>query len=163
MKRQLYYLLPNINQTQAVCDDLKQLDIDEDNVHVVMNEMAVINGINNVHSINETDYDGMLEKFLWRMNLAIFGVALLVFIAVAIWLPFNFTIIPSIVMVASYISGMYFSTNVPKTHWNEFYSALHHGEVLLIVDTSVSELSDVDHAIHRQHPEAVSGGVCWKL
>lgn len=57
---------------------------------------------------------------------------------------------------------MYFSIRIPNAHWNEFSSAVPHGEILLIVDVPTSELYRIDHAIHQRHPEALNDGVYWK-
>lgn len=162
MKRQLYYLLPDVKHTQQLCKDLNQMDIEQDHIHVVVNEKSAIDGIQDVHSLKEKDRDFYLEWFLWRLNLAVFVIGLLVFVVMAIWIPSYYLVIPIAIMAVTFLAGLYFTTRIPNVHWNESATAVHHGEVLLIVDVPVSEQQRIDHIIHQHHPEAINGGVCWK-
>lgn len=162
MKRQLYYLIPDIKHAQEVCKDLAGLNIQQDRIHALMNEKATIEGVNDVHSMNEKDRDLFLERVLWRLNLAVFFIALLILIAMLVWAPSYYVFIPLAVMAATFLAGSYFTLDMPHVHWKEFYSAVRHGEVLLMVDAPVAEVRHIDGFIHRQHPEAVNGGVCWK-
>jgi len=162
MKRQLYYLLPDIGHTQQLCKELIQLDIDENRIHAVTKQKSGIKGIQDVHTINETDRDFFLESYLWRLNLTVFGLAFLVTIGLMIWYPSVWMSIPMAVMALSFLAGMYFAVYMPRVHWQEFLPAIRHGEVLLIVDVPESEVRHIDQVVHRHHPEAVNGGVCWK-
>ena len=163
MKRQIYYLLPDVVHTRDLYKDLKQMHVPENDIHVVMKDKVEIAEINDVHSMNEKDRDYFVEWFLWRLNLAIFGIALMTVIAMLIWSMTFYILIPLVVIAITFLMGLYFALRVPNIHWNEFLSALRHGEVLMIIDVSNSELRHIDHAIHRQHPEAINGGVCWKV
>ena len=163
MNRQLYYLLPDIEHTHSVYEDLKQMNISEDHIHVVTKEPNQIRGIHDVHSLKEKDRDYFLENFLWRLNLVVFGIAVMVIIGMAIWQISYYLLIPLSIIGVTFLLGLYFALRVPHVHWNEFFNALNHGETLLIVDVPKSELPQVDHVIHRRHPEAINGGVCWKV
>lgn len=163
MKRQLYYLLPDAEHTQQVCEDLQALGIEQEHLHAVMHEKSAIKNIRDVHSSHDKDRDFFVEWFLWRLNLSVFVLALLVFIGLAILMPSYYMLIPVMIMLMTFLIGLYFSLRVPDVHWNEFSSAIQHGEVLLIVDTPVTEMQYIDHQIHQRHPEAINGGVCWKV
>ena len=163
MKRQLYYLLPDVGHTQQLCEDLQALNIHENSLTAVMQEKSEIKGIHAVHGVNETDRGFFLEWFLWRLNLTVFALAVLVFVGYVVWQPSYWIIVPLVVMAMTFVVGMYFSIRVPNVHWNEFCSAIRHGEIALIVDVPVSQVRQVDSVVHRRHPEAVNGGVCWKV
>jgi hypothetical protein len=32
-----------------------------------------------------------------------------------------------------------------------------------MIDVSAADIKHVDQLVHRKHPEAVTGGVCWHL
>lgn len=112
MKRQLYYLIPDIKHAQEVCKDLAGLNIQQDRLNALMNEKAAIEGVNDVHSMHEKDRDLFLERLLWRLNLAVFVIALLVLIAMLVWAPSYYVIIPLVVMTATFLAGRYFT--IPK-------------------------------------------------
>ena len=65
------------------------------------------------------------------------------------------------VMIASLVGGALFALRLPATHLDEFREALHHGELLLMVDVSRDCVEDVEELIRRRHPEAVAGGSAW--
>ena len=80
-----------------------------------------------------------------------------------IWYPTFYVIIPIALMLTTFWAGLYFAIQMPNTHWNEFISAIKHGDILLIIDVPTRAIRDIDHTVHQQHPEAITGGVCWKL
>jgi len=58
---------------------------------------------------------------------------------------------------------IYCVLNIPRVHWQEFKNAIPHGEILIIIDVPKRAMQFVEHLIHRRHPEALAGGVCWKI
>lgn len=162
MKRQLYYSLPDIAHTQKVHEELIELNIPDSSFHVVLKDEAQIDGINDVRSLNDRNRDYFLEWFLWRLNLSVFAIAFLSLVSLLIWQPSYYLFIPVAVMVITFLIGFYFSLRIPNVHWDEFVSAILHGEVLLIIDVPTDDLHLLDNVIHKRHPEAISGGVCWK-
>jgi hypothetical protein len=88
-------------------------------------------------------------------------VALIAFVAILIWNPGVWLVLPVTIMIGSFVSGLMFVLRLPNVHLDEFRSALQHGEVLLMIDVPLSEVESMDHRVHRKHPEVVTGGVCW--
>lgn len=66
-------------------------------------------------------------------------------------------------MVCTFGAGFAFALLLPNVHVDEFFSALGHGEILLMVDVKTSQVYDVGRYIHRRHLAAVTGGVCWHM
>jgi hypothetical protein len=163
MNRRLYYLVPDGSDVENLVDDLEDVAITKQDVHAVAKDVLDLENIDDVHTVSENDRDYFLEWFLWRINLALFFVALFAFIALLIWNPGIWLILPLVVMLGTFFSGLLFVMRLPNVHLNEFRPALQHGEVLVMVDVPSSKLERVDRQVHRKHPEVVTGGVCWHV
>ncbi len=163
MKRRLYYLVPDRSNAEKLVDDLEDVAIAKQDVHAIAKDELELENIGDVHTANENDRDYFLEWFLWRINLALFFVALIAFIALLIWNPGIWLILPLVVMLGTFLSGLLFVLRLPNVHLYEFRPALQHGEVLVMVDVPSEAVNRVDHQVHRKHPEVVTGGVCWHM
>jgi hypothetical protein len=161
MKRRLYYLFPDAPHAQSLNRELSALAITDLSVHAVVNHQTNLAVTADTHALTETDRDYFLEWFLWRINLAIFFLALIAFVGMLVFFPSLYLVLPLLVMVGCFGAGAMFSLRVPNLHWGEFDQAVRHGEILMMVDVPSAEVNKVDHHIHRLHPEAVTGGVCW--
>jgi len=163
MKRRLYYLLPDTSHAEKLVEDLRDTPISKQDVHAVIKDNLRLNGIEDVKLTTENDRDYFVEWFLWRINLALFFVALIAFVAILVWSPGLWLILPLVIMIGTFASGLMFVLRLPNVHLNEFRPALLHGEVLLMIDVPPSEVESMDHRVHRKHPEVVTGGVCWHV
>jgi hypothetical protein len=161
MKRRLYYLLPDAPHAISLNDELANMPIPELSVHAVVADKERVSGVPDTHSLSESDRDFFLEWLLWRVNLVIFFVALLVFVGMLAVSSSVYLLIPLAVMATSFILGVIFTLRVPNVHWSEFNHALRHGEVLLMVDVPLRRQLAIERHVHQRHPEAVTGGVCW--
>lgn len=162
MLRRLYFLLPNEKQAKQIVDELTELGIDKHRVH------ALIKGreprlLPPATARQKADTAYQLEWLIWNMNLALFVLALVVFIAGLLYNSIPVTIISALVMLVSFMSGGWFVSHVPDAHLNEFSDALAHGEVLLMIDVSRQRVAFIENYIHRNHPEAATGGVSWAI
>ena len=163
MKRRLYYLLPDTLHAEKLVEDLDNMAVSKQDVHAVVKGELSLNGIDDIHSTTENDQDYFVEWFLWRINLALFFVALVAFVAILVWSPGLLLILPLVIMIGTFASGLIFVLRLPNVHLDEFRPALQHGEVLLMIDVPPSEVESMDHRVHRKHPEVVTGGVCWHV
>ncbi len=161
MKRRLYYLFPDVPHAQSLQRDLSTLAIPGMSVHTLVDEQSRFNGTGDIHTLAETDRDAVREWYLWRINLAIFFLALVTFVVMLVTSPSLYLILPALVMAASFAAGLYFTLHIPNVHQDEFNHAIHHGEVLMMVDVPTAEINKVDQHVHRLHPEALAGGVGW--
>lgn len=162
MRRRLYYLFPDAVHAQTLDRELSSLAVPGVRVHAVVDKTTPFTGTMDVqHVTTEIDQDTLLEWRLWRLNLGIFFLALPVFVGMLVFAPSWYLVIPLMIMVVCFATGASFALHVPNVHRDEFNHAVHHGEVLMMVDVPSAELNKVDHHIHRLHPEAVSGGVGW--
>jgi hypothetical protein len=163
MKRRLYYLLPDSSDAEKLVNELAGSAISKQDIHTVAKDKLRLNNIGDIQASNENDRDYIVEWFLWRINLALFFVALMALVAILIWNPGIWLTLPLTIMMGTFVSGLLFVLRMPNVHMNEFRTALQHGEVLLMIDVPAADIKHVDQLVHRKHPEAVTGGVCWHL
>jgi hypothetical protein len=163
MKRRLYYLLPDCSDAEKLVNELAGSVVSKQDVHAVAKDKLHWNSIDNIQASNENDRDYFVEWFLWRFNLALFFMALIALVAISIWNPGIWLILPLTIMMSTLVSGLLFVLRIPNVHLDEFRAALQHGEVLLMIDVPAADIKRVDQLVHRKHPEAVTGGVCWHL
>lgn len=161
MKRRLYYLFPDAPHAETLNQELSALAIQDLSLHAMVDKQTELAGDEDIHQLTETDRDYFLEWWLWRINLAVFFLALLVLIGMSVFSPSIYMLMPLLIMAVCFAMGLLFTLRMPNVHLSEFNHAVHHGEVLMMVDVPAAELTKVDHHIHRLHPEAVSGGVGW--
>jgi len=162
MKRRLYFLFPNEAHTQQAIDDLQRnAGVDESQIHVIANfETATLR---HPHTRLLSDKEAQLESRLWNGNLALFFIALLFFVAALATAMPMLAAASVIVMLATFIAGLIFTTRVPNAHMSLFRQALSHGELLLMLDVPRNRVREVEHYVHHHYPDAETGGVGWHL
>jgi len=162
MKRRLYFLFPNENHTQQAIDDLQQnIDIAPEDIHVIANYET--RSLRHPHTRLLKDSEALLESRLWNSNLALFFIALLIFIAaLSVAMPL-LAALSIVVMFATFIAGLLFTSRIPTAHLKQFREALGHGELLLTLDLPYHRVREVEHYVHTHYPDAETGGVGWHL
>lgn len=164
MKRRLYFLMPDTLHARELVQELEQHGIDRRCIHAIAGEGVDPGDLPQATSQQRGDVAARIEKVLWLGNLAVFFLALLVLIVMALsqsgwpWL-----LLPAGIMAASFLGGLGFTTRVPNVHLDEFRDALRHAEVLLLVDVPVRQVARIEKLVHRRHPEAAVGGVGWSI
>ena len=161
MNRRLYFLLPDRSHALSVVDELALSGLDTLHMHALADRRTRLDGLPGATRRQYRDSANSLEKLLWNTNLISFACALSALIVLLIILgPSWWLIIPISTLAVNFVIGLHFS-NLPNTHLGEFRDALAHGEILLLVDVPESRVAEVEHQLHRRHPEAIPGGVGW--
>lgn len=161
MLRRLYFVLPSISSTTNILAELQQAGIESRHLAVASRtpENMHIQGIRIRDAVH--DRGDKIERTLWNINLVLFGIAALALISqlliqgLTAWL-----LLPLIVMAATFIAGLRF-THIPNTHLHEFAEALHHGELVLMVDVEPQQVAVIEALVHLHHPDATVGGIGW--
>ncbi len=164
MKRRLYFLLPDAEHARSVVNELETSGINRRWVHVIAGQGIDVEDLPAASRNQRSDLGARLETILWDGNLVLFFFALLVLAILALlhvssyWL-----LLPAAVMLATCVAGVEFTSHIPNVHLSEFTDALHHQEVLLMVDVPVGQVARVEQLIHRHHPAAFTGGIGWHV
>jgi hypothetical protein len=164
MNRRLYFLLPDTAHAGAVVTDLAAWGIRREAMHVVAKAGVDTAGLPVATSRQRSNRGGRLETLLRDGKLLLFFLALLAVAgqllagAQGAWL-----LVAIAIMLATLAAGLVFTARIPSVRLSKFTDALHHGELLLMVDVPVRQVSCVESLVQRHHPEAVAGGVGWYL
>jgi hypothetical protein len=133
-------------------------------MHVIAAPGVALEGLPMASRNQRNDLGAQLETILWDSNLVLFFIALLVLAALAVvHVSLFWLLLPVAVMLATLVAGVEFTNHIPNIHLSEFTDALHHQEILLMVDVPVGQVARVEELIHRHHPEAVTGGIGWHV
>jgi hypothetical protein len=164
MKRRLYFLLPDGTHARSVVDELLTMGLPEDHVHALAEPGVDLLDLPQATGRQCGDLLARLESVLWNGNLAVFLIALLALVVMAyLQIAWYWLLLPAAFMLVTFLLGEEFTRRIPDVHLSEFRDALHHGEILLMVDVPVTEVERVESLVHRHHPEATPSGVGWYI
>ena len=164
MDRRVYFLLPDAAHARAVVARLEKNGVERKNSHVIAAKGIDLEGLPLASRNQRMDLGARLETVLWDGNLVLFFLALVMLIVLALvnvsglWM-----VVPAIILLTTLAVGLGFTRYIPSVHLSEFADALNHREILLMVDVPVGQVARVDKLVHRNHPEAVAGGVGWHI
>jgi hypothetical protein len=162
MLRRLFFLFPDEKHAQRVVHELVNNNIPKRRIHAITHGGRFIT-LPKATERQKRDTTFRVEKLLWFANLLVFALAFLGLIMALISGEVFWSAAAIFVMLASFIAGELFVVYVPDVHLSEFTDALSHGEILLMVDVPKKQVAEVEHYVHRRHPEACVGGVGWTL
>lgn len=164
MKRRLYFLFPDAEHAGIVVKELQALDIGDRSIHAIAGRDSDLTELPGATESQRYDLAARVERFTWGANLTtFFAASLVLLLSVLLQLAWYWLLIPAALMVVSFVLGFSFATYVPNVHLAEFHDALQHREILLMVDIPATRVAEVEERVHRQHPEAVVGGVGWSV
>lgn len=161
MLRRHYFVLPSINTTANILAKLQQAGIEPQHLAVASRtpEQIPIQGIRIRDAVH--DRGDKIERWLWNLNLVLFGIAALALIIQLLIQGFSaWLLIPLAVIVATFAGGLRF-THIPNTPLHEFADALRHGELVLMVDIEHGRVAAIETLVHNHHPDAAVGGIGW--
>jgi hypothetical protein len=162
MKRRLYFLLPDTGHTRIVVDELETSGIERSHIHVIAAQGVDVEGLPVATRNQHKDLGARLEAIAWDGNLMLFFIALLALIVLVLMhVSWYWLLFPTAAMLVTFLTGVEFTRRIPNVHLSEFTDAIHHREILLMVDVPVGQVARVEELVHRHHPEAVAGGVGW--
>jgi hypothetical protein len=164
LERRLYFLLPDAAHARTAVTKLETNGIERKHTHVIAAQGIDLNGLPLASPEQRKDRGARFEAIFWDGNLVLFFLALIAMIVLilmsvsGIWL-----LVPASIMLTTFIAGVGFTKYIPNVHLSEFTDALHHQEILLMVDVPVGQVARIEKLIRHNHPEAVTGGVGWHI
>ncbi len=164
MKRRLYFLLPDAGHARSVVAELETNGIERRRMHAIAGRDIDLEGLPMASRNQGNDRGAQLEAILWNGNLVLFVIALLLLTVLALLqVSLLWLLVPVAVMLTTFVMGVQFTRHIPNVHLSEFTDALHHREILLMVDVPVWQVARVEELAHRHHPEVITGGVGWHV
>jgi hypothetical protein len=161
MKRRLYFLLSNREQTLQVVDQLNKIGVKRENIHALSDRRTQLDDLPASTLGHAKETASRLERMLWNANLVSFMLALLVFVAIVLTMSWSWwLVIPVVTLVANFLAGVTIC-KVSNSQLGEFQDALNPGEILLMVDVASSRAAKVMSAVDYQPPEIAVGRAGW--
>ena len=155
--RRLYFLVPDIEHTRRIVDELLVARIDEKHIHVVAKEGTPLEDLPEAGLSQKSDLVPALER-----GLTLGGMAGVVVGLVAVTIPPAGVVLGGGALLASTLAGAgvgawmatMIGVDVPNTRLARFEEAIKHGEVLMMVDVAKERVEEIDELVKKHHPEA---------
>jgi hypothetical protein len=164
VERRLYFLLPDVEHARTVVAILEKNGIEHKYTHTITAQGIDLEGLPLASPNQRTDLGARLETIFWDGNLVLFFLALMTLVVLILTNVSGFwLLVPASIMLTTVLAGVGFTKYIPNVHLSEFADALHHQEILLMVDVPAGQVARVEKLIHYNHPEAVTGGVGWHI
>ncbi|MEA3291518.1 MAG: hypothetical protein U9Q71_04340, partial [Pseudomonadota bacterium] len=147
MSRRLYYLFPDVDHARNVVGELQQAGVNKSHVHAIAKPGIDISSLPPATVQQKSDRVWFIDRLFWNGNLAVFGMALFAFLVSLYWGFSIWSGLAVLVMFVTFVAGAQFAVKVPHVHLREVRSALSHGEILLMVDVSGKQVSEVNDLV----------------
>lgn len=161
MKR-LYFLLPNVETTRSVVQDLLLDHVEERHIHVVARDGIPLEDLPEASELQKSDLIPAAEKGLTAGGItgAIAGL-------VAVTVPPAGLVLGGGAVLAMTVAGAGFGAwassmvgaGMTSSRLEKFHGALEAGEILMLVDVSKQRVNEIEELVRRHHPEADIEGV----
>ena len=157
MKRRLYFLLPSLQTTRKVYEELLLSHVPERNIHIVAKDESMLGDMPRASLFQTSDIvHGTQLGFI----IGGFTGALLGSLAAAtgwivpgleVWSVISITIGGA--FVGSWTSSMV-AINIPNSRLKTFQAAINEGQILFMVDVAAHRVDDIHEMVKIHHPEA---------
>ena len=153
--RRLYFLLPNLDVTHKVVDELLLARIEERHIHVIAKEGTPLKDLPEASLIQKSDFVPAVER-----GVAMGGATGIAAGLVAIALPG--VVIAGGALLAmglagagmgAWLGGM-IGMDVENTHIKQFESAIQAGQILVLVDVPKDRVDDIQNSVKKHHSDA---------
>lgn len=155
--RRLYFLLPNIEVTHKLVDDLLLARVEERHIHVIAKEGTPLRDIREASPLQKSDFIPALEKGL--VGGAYMG--LLAGLVAAAFPPAGVVIgggvIVAIAAAGATVGGLMSSMvgiGLPSGRLERFEDAIKAGQILMLVDVPRERVDEIEELVKNHHPEA---------
>lgn len=154
--RRIYFLLPNIERTRQVVDELLLARIEEKHIHVLAKEGTPMENLPKASFLQRSDFVPALER-----GVAVGGGAGLVAGLVAVTFPPAGLVLGGGALLGialagagmgAWISSM-IGMDVPNRQLNAFTNAVERGEILMLVDVPKTRVAEIEKLVRSHYPE----------
>lgn len=159
--RRLYFMLPDIDTTKIVVDELLLKRIDDHHIHIVAKEGTELGDLPEASLLQKSDFIPALERGLAVGGItgALAGIAAVTFPPAGLILGGGAILGTSLAGagIGAWMSGM-IGVDVPNTQIDKFEAAINEGEILMMVDVAKDRVGEIESLVQQHHPEADMGG-----
>ena len=153
--RRLYFLLPNLDVTHKVVDELLLARVEERHIHVIAREGIPLQDLPEASLVQKSDFVPAMER-----GVALGGATGVVAGLVALAMPG--VVIAGGALLAmglagagmgAWLGGM-IGMDVDNTHVKQFESAIQSGQILVLVDVAKDRVDEIQGSVKKHHPDA---------
>ncbi|UCE90242.1 MAG: ammonium transporter [Pseudomonadota bacterium] len=155
--RRLYFLLPNIETTRTVVDELLLARIEERHIHAIAKEGTPMGDLPEATLAQKSDVVPALER-----GIAVGGATGVLAGLVAVTFPPAGIALGGGALLAIALAGSGFGAimstmigvSVPNSRLKQFEDAVNKGEVLMLVDVPKARVDEIEKMVKQHHPDA---------
>lgn len=153
--RRLYFLLPDLDVTHKVMDELLLARVEERHVHIIAREGLVLEDLPEATLVQKSDFVPALER-----GVALGGATGVVAGLAAIAMPG--VVIAGGALLAmglagagmgAWMGGM-IGMDATNSHIKQFEDAVNAGQILVLVDVPKARVEDIESLVKKHHPDA---------
>ncbi|HUL13795.1 MAG TPA: DUF1269 domain-containing protein [Methylococcaceae bacterium] len=156
MKR-IYFLVPNIEITRQIVDELLLARVEERHIHILAKRGTPLGDLPEASALQKTDFIPAMER-----GLALGGIAGTLAGLIAIALPTGLVVGGGAVVLISALTGAGMGTwlagmvglSVGNTRLQPYEEAIEKGSFLVMVDVPKDRVEDIHELVRKHHPEA---------
>jgi hypothetical protein len=159
MKR-IYFLVPDIETTKKIVDELLLARVEERHMHVLAKRDTPMEDLPEASFLQKTDFIPALEQ-----GIAIGGATGILAGLVALALPTGLVLGGGAVLALSLAGaglGAWWSSMIGASTGNrrlkDFEAAIERGEFLMMVDVPKERVEEIEELVKKHHPEAECEG-----
>jgi len=165
MKR-IYFLVPNIETSKKIVDELLLARIEERHIHVIAKRDTPMENLPEASYLQKTDFIPALEQ-----GLAMGGLVGVVTGLVAIALPGSLMLAGGAILAITTFTGAGFGalmssmvgSSIGNRRIQQYEEAINKGEFLFLLDVPKYKVDDIEALIKNHHPEVELGGIEPKI
>ncbi|VAW80099.1 NAD/FAD-utilizing enzyme apparently involved in cell division [hydrothermal vent metagenome] len=153
--RRLYFLLPDLDVTHKVVDELLLARVEERHIHIIAAEGVELGDLPEASLLQKSDFIPAMER-----GVALGGATGVLAGLAALALPGIVVAGGAILGVSllgagmgAWLGGM-IGMDVENTRVKAFQSAIEKGEILVLVDVPRDRVSEIEQLVRKHHPDA---------
>ncbi len=154
--RRIYFLLPDLETTRTIVDELLLARVEERQIHVLARRDTPLPDLPEATFLQKTDFVPALEQ-----GLAVGGATGMLASLVAVALPTGLVLGGGAVLamslfgagVGAWCSSM-IGAGIGSRRLKDFEKAIEAGEILMMVDVRRDRVEEIEGLIRKHHPDA---------
>ena len=155
--RRLYFLVPNLESTRKINDELLLARVDERHIHVIAKEGTPMEDLPEAKLAQRSDVVPALDR-----GITIGGATGIVAGIIAVTFPPAGLALGGGAILGIGLAGAGFGAlmstmigvDVANTRIQKFQDAIEKGELLMMVDVPKNRVDEIDDLVKKHHPEA---------
>ena len=163
MNRRLYSILPDVEISRKVEDDLLLARISEQQMHFLGKRGTNMQDLPEASQVQKTDivHGFQVGMFTGALTGAIMGLtAYLMRDIIGMQMEVGIVLVLFLVggVYGAFISGLFIGSSTPNVKLKKFQHSMDEGHILLMVDVAKDRVEEIREIVHQHFPEAEDYG-----